>query len=132
MSGYLDTNIIIRYLTGDDVELAEQAAAILTEEDLILTDGVLAEAGYVLTSLYKMARVTVVDALIELVQSENIRTYPMDKSLTIHALKLCRPSGRVSFTDALLWATVRSSDTRTVYSFDRRFPNDGITLRQSP
>ncbi len=52
MSGFLDTSILVRYLTGDPNDLAERAAQIIdAEDDLQLTDVVLAETAYVLTSI---------------------------------------------------------------------------------
>ena len=38
---------------------------------------------------------------------------------------LCRPSGRVSFADALVWAAARSQTDASVYSLDERFPDEG-------
>lgn len=132
MSGFLDTNIIVRYLTGDGADLATRAAEIMDGADeLILTEGVLAEVGYVLTKVYGVPRETAVDALVELVQRANIRPYIVDKGSMIQALLLCRPSGRVAFTDAFLWAIARSSNVRAVYTYDERFPSNGITVRRS-
>ena len=62
----------------------------------------------------------------------NIDTFRLDKGAVLEALLLARPSSRVSFGDALVWAAARSQPGLTVYSFDRRFPDAGITLRRSP
>lgn len=132
-SGFLDTSVVVRYLTGDAPDLTERAARIIeSDADLILTDGMLGEIAFVLTKTYNIARPIVVDKLIELVGRSNIKVYGMDKSAVIQSLRLCRPSGRVSFADALLWASAHSSGIRCVYSFDERFPSDGITVRQEP
>lgn len=94
MSGILDTSIVVRYLTGDPPDLAEQAARIIDEEDqLQVTDVAVAETAYVLTSVYRVARDVVVDHLIAFLQKENISTFALDKSLVLQALLLCRPSG---------------------------------------
>ncbi len=130
MSGFVDTTIVVRYLTGDPPELAEQAAQILdAEEGLLITDVVLAETAYVLTSVYRIPRRVVVDHLIAFLQKENIAPFALDKSLVLQALLLCKPSGRVSFADALVWAAARSAGSKVVYSFDARFPHDGLELR---
>jgi predicted nucleic-acid-binding protein len=132
MSGFLDTNVIVRYLTGDPPSMAEQAARILTNEaDLYVTDVVIAEVDHVLSSVYQVPRETIVDHLITLMQRSNITPFGLPKDVVIQGLLLCRPSGRVSIPDAMLWAAVRSSTTRLVYTFDRRFPSDGISLRRS-
>lgn len=130
MSGFLDTSIVVRYLTGDPPDLADRAAEVIDrEEDLQVTDVVLAETAYVLTSVYRIARDLVVDHLIALLQKENIAPFALDKSLVLQALLLCRLSGRVSFADAMVWAAARSSSTKVVYTLDERFPGDGLDVR---
>ena len=87
MSGFLDTSMVVRYLTGDPPELAEQAARIIDEEDgLLVTDVVLAETAYVLTSVYQVPREVVVDHLIALLQKENISPFALENGLVLQAL----------------------------------------------
>lgn len=129
MSGYLDTSMIVRYLTGDSPKLADQAARIIDHvEDLRVTNLVLAESAYVLESVYRIARATVVDHLIAFVQKRNIVTPGRDKQLIVQGLTMCRPSGRVSFVDALLWSVARTTSPHRVYTLDRRFPDEGVEL----
>ena len=133
MSGLLDTSIVVRYLTGDPPEMAERAARIIDkEEGLQVTDVVLAETAYVLTSVYGVPRDVVVDHLIAFIQKQNIQPLGLDKGAVLQALLLCRPSARVSYADALVWAVARSSGVRVVYSLDERFPSDGIEVRPRP
>jgi len=132
LSGFLDTSVIVRYLTGDPPELAEQAANIIDKlDDLLVTDVVLTETAYVLTSVYQVPREVTVDHLIAFLQRENISPFALDKSLVLHALLLCRPSGRVSFADAMVWAAARSAGNKVIYSLDKRFPSDGLEVRQT-
>ncbi len=54
MSGFVDTDILVRYLTSDPPALYQQALAIVESgEELFLTGVVVAEAGYVLTRVYR-------------------------------------------------------------------------------
>jgi predicted nucleic acid-binding protein len=130
LSGFLDTSIVVRYLTGDPPEMAEQAAQVIDGRDnLQVTDVVLAETAYVLTSMYQVPRNMVVDHLVALLQKENISPFALDKGLVLQGLLMCRPSGRVSFADAMIWAAARSAGSRIVYSLDERFPEDGIEIR---
>ena len=130
MSSLLDTSIVVRYLTGDSPELAEKAALIIDgEERLQVTDVVLTETAYVLTSVYKIPRSVVVDHLMAFLQKENIFVFALDKGLVLQALLLCKPSGRVSFADAMVWAAARSSESKMVYTLDERFPSDGLEIR---
>ncbi|MCA9839585.1 MAG: PIN domain-containing protein [Trueperaceae bacterium] len=71
------------------------------------------------------------DALISFIQRQNISIYRVNKELVIKALLLCRPSGRISISDALIWATALSSspEQATIYTFDRRFPAEGVVLK---
>ncbi|MDP3064034.1 MAG: PIN domain-containing protein [Chloroflexota bacterium] len=132
MSGFLDTSMVVRYLTGDTPDLAEQAARIIDSEDgLQITDVVVAETAYVLTSVYQAPRAAVVDHLIAFLQKENISPFGLDKGLVLQALLICRPSGRVSFADAMVWAAARSAGGGVVYSLDERFPEDGLEVRRS-
>jgi predicted nucleic acid-binding protein len=122
--------MVVRYLTGDPPNLAEQAAQVIdSEEDLQVADVVLAETAYVLTSVYQVSRSVVVDHLIAFLQKENVSPFALDKGLVLQALLLCKPSGRVSFADAMVWAAARSSGNRVVYSLDERFPDDGLEVR---
>lgn len=127
---FVDTNLVIRYLTNDEPSLAERAARVIdSDSPVYLTDVVIAEIGYVLTSIYDMQRTVVIDHLIALLQKRNIRTFGFDKNLALQALILCRPSHRVSFADAMLWASARSANG-AIYTFDRNFPENGVELRQ--
>lgn len=76
-----------------------------------------------------MPRAAVVDALIALLQRVNIDSFAVDKAAVLDALLLCRPSARVAFADALVWATARTTEHRTVYTFDKRFPSNGLVLK---
>ena len=132
MSDLLDTSMLVRYLTGDPPDLAEVSAQVIDgDRALLVTDVVIVETAYVLQSVYQVPRTAVVDSLIALLRKANLDTFRLDKDLVLRALLLCRPSGRVSFADALVWAAARSQAAAAVYSLDQRFPNEGITVLQS-
>ncbi|MBM3926508.1 MAG: type II toxin-antitoxin system VapC family toxin [SAR202 cluster bacterium] len=133
MSGFLDTSALLRYLTGDLEPQARQAAALIeSDEELLITSVVLAEAAYALNQFYGVERAKIVDYLVAFLQRANIETFDMDKSEALQGLMMCRPSGRVSFADALIWAAARSSPQNTVYSFDQAFPREGLEVRTPP
>ncbi len=131
-SAFVDASVLVRYLTGDPPEMAEQAALILDgEPELLVTDVALTETAYVLTSVYQVPRDVVVDRLILLAQKRNIALHGLDKPTVIRALLFCRPSERVSFGDAMIWSAARSAGASVVYSFDRRFPAEGLDVRRA-
>ena len=124
--------MLVRYLTGDPPDLADLSAQVIDGEDqLLITDIVLFETAYVLRSECDVPREAIVDHLVALLRKANIDTFRLDKHLVIEALRLCRPPGRVSFGDALVWAAARSEADSIVYSLDQRFPDEGITVLRS-
>ena len=126
-AAFVDTSVIVRYLTNDPPPLAERAASLLEgEEQLTLSEVVLVEAAYVLTKVYEVSREATVDALIELVQRRNLALLHVPKPLALEALRLCRASGRIAFVDAFVWAQARHAGADTVYTFDARFPAQGL------
>jgi predicted nucleic-acid-binding protein len=128
----VDTRVLARYLTGDHPDMAQRAAAIIDRESEVFVPAVvLAETAHVLRSFYRLSRELVVDTLIAFLRRRNVLTLGFDKTLAIQALLLGRPSSRVSFVDALLWTEACSAGIGIVYSFDRRFPSDGIERRES-
>lgn len=129
----LDTSVLLRYLTRQPPELALRARELIEgEPELLLSEIALAEAGYVLTTFYRVERASVVDALQSLVRRRNVRLVNLPKPIAFQALALCRPSRRVSFADALLWAQARTLGVSRIFTFDRKFPSDGLELTGLP
>jgi predicted nucleic acid-binding protein len=126
---FLDTSFVVRYLTGDPPDMAARAAAIIdSERQFVLSEMVVLETAYVLTSFYRVPRAEVVDALLDLVQRSNLRLASLAKPRALAALSLCRDSARCSFTDAMLWAQALDSGAERLYSFDQRFPEEGLVV----
>lgn len=127
---FLDTNMVIRYLTGQPREQADRADRIINGvRALLVSDVVLVETAYVLRTQYRASREAIIDQLIDLVQRENILVYAIDKDLALQGMRMCRPSGRVSVSDAMIWAAARTAGASAIYTFDERFPNDSVELR---
>ena len=75
MSAFVDTNVLIRHLTGDPVEMATRATSYLrTETELLVTDLVVAETVYVLESFYETPREQVAVALRSLIALASVET----------------------------------------------------------
>jgi predicted nucleic acid-binding protein len=131
---FLETSVVIRYLTKDPVEMAVRAAALIASRSpLYITGTALAETAHVLRTVYDVDRVTVVDLLKALIQEDGVLPYPSNAERVLDGLELCRPSNKVSIPDALIWAAAASSGpAAVVYTFDRRFPRAGVELREPP
>jgi len=130
---FLDTSVVVRYLTNNPPEAGARAAAIIdSDHRLVLSELVLVESAYVLASVYGVSRPALVDALTALVQRRNILTPDRSKVRILEALRMCRDSKRYSFTDVLLWAEARDRGVTRIYSFDERFPSEGIEILGKP
>ena len=132
-NSFADTNVVLRYLPGEPRDQAREAVRLIEnmEESIEITDVVINETAYVLRTQYRFSREQIIDGLISLIRRNNISVYAIDKDFVLQGLRMCRPSGRVSVADAMIWAAARSSGARIIYTFDRRFPDEGIELRRS-
>ncbi len=59
----VDTNLVVRYLTGDEPQQFARAAAVIEGAEIFVCQTVLLETEWVLRSLYGYRRTQVVDAL---------------------------------------------------------------------
>jgi predicted nucleic acid-binding protein len=124
---FLDANPILRYLLGDHAAHSARAAALIeSERPLRISLVTLAEVAYVLLRVAGVPRPDAVDAMVELLNRENVSVHEVETDVAIRALLLCRASGQVNFGDAFLWAVARSSAPARVWTFDEHFPADGV------
>lgn len=117
MSAFVDTNILVRHLTGDPVDMAARATAYLAEAvELYLTDLIVAETVYVLESFYEAPRDHVATAMRSLVSMRSVAT--VDPALLLRAIEVYE-SDRLDFAEAYLVACAESTGIGRVASFDR-------------
>jgi predicted nucleic-acid-binding protein len=80
MMAFVDTSVLVRYLTGAPPKMQAVARRIMDgKSTLFITNVVLVETAYVLSSFYKVPREIVVNSLMELVQKKNIEIHIMQK-----------------------------------------------------
>lgn len=128
--GLLDTNILVRHLTGDPPSQARRATASLrANHELILTDVVLAELVYVLESYYERPRQEVAQAGRSLLALPSIAAF--DHDLLLRAIELYE-SERLDFADAYLAAAAELWGVGIVASFDRRLDRVRAIRRVEP
>ena len=117
MSAFVDTNILVRHLTGDPPDLAARATAYLAaERELLLTDLVAAETVYVLESFYEAPRDRMAQAIRSLVAFDSIVC--VDSALLLRAIEIYEID-RIDFAEAYLVACAESTGISRVASFDR-------------
>ncbi len=130
MSAFVDTNVIVRHLTGDPAPLAERATRYLASaEVLYVADLIVAETVYVLESFYKAPRAPVADAMRSLVAMPSVVT--VDPSLLLRALEVYE-SDRLDFAEAYLVACAESTGVNRVASFDKAIDRVGTVERVEP
>lgn len=131
MRQFIDTNLVVRYLVGVPEDQHRRAQALIdSEATFFITETVLLETAFALRTHYGLGREETVDALLEFVRKGNIHIHNLDRDVVVEALLLCRPSNRVNFGDAMIWAAIRCAQPAHLYSFDERFPPDSIEVRR--
>lgn len=130
LSAFVDSNVLIRHLTGDPPDEAKRATAFLrSAADLILVDLVAAEIVYVLESVYELER----ERVAELVRA--ILGFPAvvlpDRPLLLRALEIYEQY-RIHFAESYLAACAEASGVGVVASFDRSIDRVGTVRRLEP
>ena len=133
---FLDTNIIIRFLTSDDLKKQEAAAALFEriekkEEMVYAPESVICDAVFVLASPkhYNKSREQIRDLLFPLVSLENLKI--SNRRVLLRALDIY-VAYPIDFSDALLKATMEAADAQIIYSYDTDFDRfSDITRKES-
>ena len=130
MRAFLDTNVLIRHLTGDPPDMAELATAALSSaEQLLFTDLVLAECVYVLESFYEVERTQVAELMRAAIALPSIEV--IDVSLLLRALEVYEID-RLDFAEAYLVASAEVTGVGAILSFDRSIDRVQTTSRIEP
>ncbi|MBA2556511.1 MAG: type II toxin-antitoxin system VapC family toxin [Chloroflexi bacterium] len=130
MTAFLDTNVLIRHLTGDPPAQAAQATRYLARlEELLLPDLILAEVAYVLESFYEAPRVQVAETLRAVLGFPAIRV--VDADLLQRAVEIYDVH-RLDFADAYLVASAERAGIGVIASFDRSIDRVGTARRYEP
>lgn len=130
MRAFLDTNVVIKHLTGDPPEQARRATAFLAEADeLVLADLVLAEIVYVLESFYELPRAKVA-VLARAVLG--FRPVVASDSDLLHRAVEIYELDRLDFAEAYLVACAERDGSAVVASFDRAIDRVKTVRRLEP
>jgi len=130
LTAFVDTNVLIRHLTGDPPEAAARAtAALAAADELLLADLVVAECVYVLESFYEVERERVAELLRAAIALPAIKT--VDSTSLLRALEVYEVE-RLDFAEAYLVAQAETTGVETVLSFDRSIDRVNTVPRQQP
>ncbi|MFI5003717.1 MAG: PIN domain-containing protein [Solirubrobacterales bacterium] len=117
MSAFLETNVLVRHLTGDPPEMAARATAALAGggERLFLADLVLAECVYVLESFYEVGRAQVAALMRAAIALPSVAV--IDAGVLLRALEVYEVE-RLDFAEAYLVANAEATGVGRILSFD--------------
>jgi predicted nucleic-acid-binding protein len=130
VSAFVDTNVLVRHLTGDPAEMAARATDYLAAEpQLLLADLIVAETVYVLESFYKAPREQVAEAIRSLLAFDSIIT--VDPALLLRAVEVYE-TDHLDFAEAYLVACAESTGIDKIASFDESIDRVGTVERVEP
>lgn len=130
MTGFLDTNVLVRHLTGDPPELAQAATQFLRDaEELRVPDLIVADVVDVLESFYEVERPRVAELVRAIIAFPAITV--LDQDLLLRAIEIYEID-RIDFAEAYLVASAERSGITIVVSFDRSIDRVGTVHRVEP
>ncbi len=130
MTAFVDTNILVRHLTGDPPAMAKRATAFLASQpELYLADLIVAETVYVLESFCKAPRDQVAAAMRSLIAMRSMIT--VDPALLLRAVEVYQVD-RLDYAEAYLVACAESAGVGTIASFDKAIDRVTTVTRIEP
>ena len=118
----VDTNVIVRYLTGDDPKQAEKARTLIGQEPVFVPRTVLLEVEWVLRGAYDLPSRQTIPALRALAGIPGVSVE--DAALVAKAMDWAE--GGMDFADALHLAA--AAECESFLTFDKRFARSGARL----
>lgn len=128
---FLETNILLRYLTRDDEAKAQRALALLQrlergEERVRSSTIVIFETIYTLQSFYRLPKARIRELLLPVISLRGLQL--PNKPLVRRALDLYVEKN-LSFADAYIAAEMLSRGENEIYSWDEHFDRVGGIIR---
>jgi predicted nucleic acid-binding protein len=120
----IDTNVIVRYLTGDHPQQSPKAKTLIDSEDVFVSTTVLLETEWVLRSAYEYTPAQIARALTAFAGLPRVTLE--DAALAAKALQWTE-SG-MDFVDAL--HLTKAEGCKAFVSFDRRFAKAASLLSE--
>ena len=118
----VDTNVVVRYLTGDDPKQAAKARALIGHEPLFVPRTVLLEVEWVLRSVYDLSIAQIMPAIRALAGLPGI----MIEDAVLVAKAIDWTEAGMDFADALHLAA--SANCKSFLTFDKRFSHSATRL----
>lgn len=117
MTVAVDTNVLVRYLTWDDLAQARAAARVIESgETIAISTVVLCELVWVLRRAYRLNITEIADAVQEIIESRNVT---VDRPAAETGLDLLRRGG--DFADGIVRHDADHARCRHIATFDQVF-----------
>lgn len=133
---FVDTDVLIRLLTGDDPQKQAAAKALFERVEqgamtVSAPDTVIAGAVYVLSSprLYSLPRTQVAALLTTLVRLPHFHV--QQRKTVLRALELYAATN-LDFGDVMILAAMEQAQSQLLYSYDKGFDRMANITRQEP
>ena len=129
-----DTNVLVRYLVGDDAVQANAARALLEqltpERPGFICREVAIEIVWVLERAYEFTRVQIADVVVELIATDSIVVEAADDiARAAHSYR----QGGVGFADLMILSAAEREGALPLHTFDRQLARmDGAVLVENP
>jgi predicted nucleic-acid-binding protein len=118
----VDTNVVVRLLTGDDAAQTARARTIFDRETVMLAKTVILESEWVLRRLYRFGADRIADAFVALIALPNLVCE--DADAVVSAIQWMRNG--LDFADALHLASARPAGRFA--TFDHKLAKRGAEI----
>ena len=120
---YADTNLFIRFFTGEPASQAHESKKFLEQVskgkyELFVCDLIFAEIIYVLESVYQLDRNAVVEKMLAIIETSN--TVIENRRIILRALDLYEEKN-IDFIDAYLVSHSVKNNCTIIFTFDKDF-----------
>ena len=115
----LDTNMILRYLLNDNLEMADEVDKIIKKHEVLILPEVAAEVIYVAVKVYRLERSQIVSGFTAFLDTDNVITNC--GNVLYKSLKLYERTS-LDFVDCLLCAYHTVSGYE-ICTFDKKLKN---------
>ena len=131
---FIDTNILLRYLTGDDPEKYEKCRDIfkraLEKKIVLLTsDMVIAELTWTLSSFYKVPKEEIIEKITIIINTPNLKI--PNKKLISETLILFSQKN-IDYIDAYNAVFMKHMSCTQIFSYDKDFDRIEDIKRMEP
>lgn len=122
----VDTNVVVRYLTGDDPAQADKARAVIGQKPVFVPRTVLLEAEWVLRGVYDLSPEQVIPALRALAGLPGVSV----ENAELVAKAMDWAEAGMDFADVLHLAA--ATECESFLTFNKRFVRSGKRLSGIP